>query len=56
MRKGKFSNIRMNANAIERNMSKKQRRDRNKRYLKYAAMEREAERPPRVKRNGIEIN
>ena len=27
-----------------------------KRMAKYAAMEREAERPPRVKRNGIEIN
>jgi len=32
------------------------KRNTSKRYAKYVANEREAERSPRVKRNGIEIN
>ncbi len=56
MRKGKFSGIRIKNNLIESSLSKKDRKKRNERYAKYVANEREAERSPRVKRNGKILN
>jgi hypothetical protein len=59
MRKGKASQIRRKANTRAKHESRLQRKKRMARWAKQAAKERveqeERERPPRVKRNGVEI-
>ena len=56
MRKGKWSTIRQSNKQREYSTTKRERKRRNKRYAEYAANEREAQRKPRVKRNGVEIS
>lgn len=55
MRKGKQSQIRYSAGKRYKQENTKERKARLKRYSKYAANEREATRPPRIKRNGKEL-
>ena len=54
-RKGKMSTIRYRNSKKKRKLSTKERKQKRERMERYAATEREKERPARILRNGVEI-